>query len=93
MSRSVLGYTLIAVAVVGIVASFGTLDLSGAIGMQRYGIAWGLSNALVLGTLPLGLTVAALLALGLVGLGLVVFPNTQTGDLKTSEPGEGASGR
>lgn len=73
MSRSVVGFGLMALSVVGIIASFGTLDSTGAIGLDYYGLAWGLSNARAFGSLPLGLTVAALLGIGLVGAGLLVF--------------------
>ena len=79
MSKSLLGYVLIAVAVVGIIAAFGTLDSNSAIGMQRFGLAWGLGNGKAFGVLPLGLTVAALVAVGLIGVGLNIFGTKHDG--------------
>ena len=89
MSRSVMGFALMAISVVGILASFGTLDSTGAIGLDHYGLAWGLSNARAFGSLPLGLTVAALLGIGLVGAGLLVFRKSEP----TSPDPEVSSGK
>ena len=73
MSQRVLGFVLVAVAIVGLIAAFGTLDETGMRGFRAYGAVWSLNNAQTFGSMPLGLVTAALAAVGLIGIGLLVF--------------------
>lgn len=84
MSKRVIGYVLIAVAIVGLVAAFGSVDLIGSrpFGETRttyhnpfeiYGFLGGLSRAYTFGGLPLSTVATVLVAIGLVGAGLLIF--------------------
>lgn len=71
--QRVIGYALIAVAIVGLIATFSTLDTASA----RWFSLGGLSAGFSLGTsffgLPVGLVVAALVGIALIGAGLLLF--------------------
>lgn len=84
MSKRVIGYVLIAVAIVGLVAAFGSVDLVGSrpFGETRttyhspfemYGFLGGISRAYTFGGLRLRAVATVLVAVGLVGTGLLIF--------------------
>lgn len=84
MSKRVAGYVLIAAAIVGLVVAFGSVSLVGSrpAGATRttyhspfdlYGFLGGFSRAYTFGDLPLSMVAAVLVAVGLVGAGLLLF--------------------
>ncbi len=82
MSKRVIGYVLIAVAVVGLIAAFASVPVS-RFGLgtnavvispfERYGFLGGLSTARTFGGLPLNMVATVLVGVGLVGTGLLIF--------------------
>lgn len=82
MSKRVIGYVLIAAAIVGLIAAFGSVPLT-RVGtgtpvtmlspFERYGFLGGLSRARTFGDLPLNIVVTILAGVGLVGAGLLIF--------------------
>lgn len=73
MSQRVLGFVLVAVAVVGAIVAFGALDERGERGLRAYGVVWALNNARAFDAMPLAPVAAVLAGVGLIGVGLLAF--------------------
>lgn len=78
MSQRSLGFVLISAACVGLIGAFSGVDEFTARAMKVYGLVWALSTGQTFGGLPLGLISAALIAVGLVGAGLLIFGKRPT---------------
>jgi hypothetical protein len=73
MSQRIIGFVLLGVAVVASVVAFGGMDARGAALMSQRGFAEGFRAATTYAGLDLSLVISALIAVGLVGVGLIVF--------------------
>lgn len=71
--QRIIGYVLIAVSIVGLIATFSTLDLQSAGWFARGGLSAGLSLGKSFGGLSVGLVVAVFVGIALLGAGLLIF--------------------
>lgn len=73
MSQRLIGFVLLAVAIAGIVFAFAGIDRWSAQVMSARGFMAGFQMATTYGGVDLGIVVGALVAVALVGVGLLVF--------------------
>jgi len=73
VNQRVLGFVLLSLGIIGSIAVFSGMDYATSARMGQLGLGHALSQGVTFGGLPLGLTLMAPVALGLVGLGFVLF--------------------
>lgn len=78
--KRILGFILLAVAIIGVIFAIATLDVYSAQVTQRFGLTYLFAQGRTFsfsvgraGVMPFGLVIALFSAIGLVGVGVLIF--------------------